>query len=288
MDIENIKYKIRSVMYDITSAEFMSKVYFLLTLKYRLDLKNPLTLNEKMQWYKLNYCQNNKEIIECADKYLLQNFLRRNNLESTIIDLYGAWDSADEIDFDKLPNQFVLKCNHGCRYNIICNNKKTFNKENAKRKLNIWMNQDFGKLNAEPHDSKIKRKIICEEYVHTYNNKITDYKIHCFNKKPMLIEVCEDRNSFGVAAYEFMDINYNNIDKNGASIEKPPHLQEMIVIAKEVCKHFPYVRVDFYDLKNKPVIGELTFVHGAGLSTTISKKQDIEFGKYFDLSKIKQ
>lgn len=287
MILESFKYYIRKSLFDITSAEFISKVYFFITLKYNLNLKKPTTLNEKMQWYKLFYCPKSDEIIECTDKLLMRNFLKRNNLEKTIIPLYGVWDTADEINFENLPNMFVLKCNHGCKYNIICTNKDEFDIEAAKKKLGSWLKQDFGKINAEPHYCKIKPKIICEEYVKTYNNKIIDYKVHCFNNEPKLIEVCNDRNASGVASCIFFDLNYHPVNNENIEIEKPPHIDQMINIAKEICKHFPYVRVDFYDLKNKPVIGELTFVHGAGLSTTISKEEDIKFGKYFDIEKIK-
>ena len=123
----------------------------------KLDLKNPRTFNEKLQWLKLYYYPQNDLAVKCADKYRVREYIKDKGYENTLVPLLGAWDNVEDIDWDSLPNKFVLKCNHGCAYNIVCNDKTEFDRIKAKKQLNTWLKEDFGAFNIEPHYSNIKK-----------------------------------------------------------------------------------------------------------------------------------
>ena len=295
MNINDFKYSMRRRMqviaYRMTSPTFMSKVYFRLVLKKKLNLTAPKTFNEKIQLYKLKYCPNNKRIIECTDKYRIRNYLKEKNLMSYAVPCIGYWERVSDIPWAELPNQFVLKCNHGCAYNIICANKNELNILEAKKQLSKWLHEDFSEFNAEPHYSHIKRGIICEEYLGDGNNDfLIDYKIHCFNGKPVFVLICSGRAQRS-AEYIYYDLNWNELpysNTESSHFSKPSSFSEMIDVCKIVAQDFPFVRVDFYEIKGRPYIGELTFVPAGGLDNTIPYEADVEIGKMFDVGKLEK
>ena len=177
--IYKARRKIQVVAHKLFSNEFMSKLYFKIVLKEKLDLENPKTFNEKLQWLKLYYYPQNDLAVKCADKYRVREYIKEKGYENTLVPLLGAWDNVEDIDWDSLPNKFVLKCNHGCAYNIVCSDKDGFDKIEAKKQLNTWLKEDFGAFNIEPHYSNIKKhKITCEEFL---GDNLVDYKFFCFN-----------------------------------------------------------------------------------------------------------
>ena len=172
-----------------------------------LNLDNPQTFNEKIQWMKLYDSTPIKTRL--ADKYLVREWVKEKIGEEYLITLLGVWDNFDEIDFDKLPNQFVLKCNHGCGYNIIVKDKKTFNIENARKKINAWLREDFAfKYGFEMHYSDIPRKIIAEKYIENSDNDLYDYKVWCFNGKAQYVQFLSERNTDGLKM-AFYDRDWN-------------------------------------------------------------------------------
>lgn len=287
--IYKIRRKIQTIAYDITNPTLMSKIYFRIVLKQKLSLTDPETFNAKIQYYKLYYCANNKEVIECSDKYRIREYLRRKNLLQYSIPLLGFWEKADDIEWENLPNRFVLKCNHGCAYNIICTNKENLNKEKSIKQLNKWLKEDFGKFNAEPHYSKIHRGIVCEKYLGDGKSEyLTDYKVHCFNGKPLFVLICSGRAQHS-AEYVYYNLEWEKLaysTTKSNDFEKPECFEEMIDICNQISNDFPFVRVDFYIVNQKPIIGELTFVPAGGLDDTIPRKADYEIGKMFDISGI--
>lgn len=295
MNFNDFKYNMRRKMqvlgYRMTSPTFMSKAYFRLVLKKKLNLKNPQTFNEKIQLYKLKYCPNNKTIIECTDKYRIRNYLKEKDLLNYAVPYIGYWDKVEDILWDKLPNQFVLKCNHGCAYNIICSNKDELDITGAKKQLSKWLKEDFSEFNAEPHYSHIKRGIICEEYLGDGNSDfLIDYKIHCFNGKPEFVLICSGRAQRS-AEYIYYDLNWNELpysNTESSHFSKPSSFSEMIDVCKVIAKDFPFVRVDFYEVNGRPYIGELTFVPAGGLDNTIPYEADVEIGKMFDISDLEK
>ncbi len=287
----NLRRKLQVLSYRISSPTFMSKVYFRLVLKKKLNLKDPQTFNEKIQLYKLEYCPNNKTIIECTDKYRIRTYLKEKNLLNYAVPYFGYWDKVEDIPWNELPNQFVLKCNHGCAYNIICTNKNELDIAYAKKQLSNWLNEDFSEFNAEPHYSHIKRGIICEEYLGDGTSDfLIDYKIHCFNGKPKFVLICSGRAQRS-AEYIYYDLDWNVLPYSiteSTYFNKPKCLSEMIEVCNIVAKDFPFVRVDFYDVNDRPYIGELTFVPAGGLDNTIPYEADVEIGKMFDISDLEK
>lgn len=287
MNLYNIRRKIQMIAGKIFSPEIMSKIYFRIVMKQKLDLQNPKTFNEKIQWYKLNYCLQNSTVITCCDKYRIREYLKEKNLESFAVPLIGYWENTEDIDWDNLPNNFVIKCTHGCAYNIICKDKNSFDKKSTEKLLNKWLKEDFGKFNAEPHYDRIKKGIVCEKYLDDGNKVLVDYKIHCFNGKPKFIMTCIERTNRGSKECFFnlkwQKLHYSKMKEY--DFKKPFSLKQMINISEKIAKDFPFVRVDFYEINGEPFIGELTFVPAGGLDNTLTKEADIEIGNLFDISR---
>ena len=293
MERDNFLYKIRRkiqvLAHKIFSNEFMSKLYFKIILNENLDLDNPKTFNEKLQWLKLYYYPNNELVIKCADKYLVREYLRDREYEEKLVPLLGVWDNAKQINWDKLPNQFVLKCNHGCAYNIICNDKEKFDKRNSIKQLNKWMKQDFGAFNIELHYSKIKQhKIICEEFL---GENLMDYKFFCFNGKPKFIYVSSDLIHDRQAKIGFFNLDGSKMQlqrddyENIENIEMPFFYNEMLEMAANLCNEFPFVRVDFFVTKEKYYFAELTFTPSACMMPFNPKNYDLEWGNLLNIEK---
>lgn len=230
----------------------------------KLNLDDPQTLNDKMQWLNLNY--NNPLKTECADKYKVRDYVKNCGYGNLLNELYGVYDKAIDIDWDKLPDKFVLKCNHGSGFNITCRDKSKLNKKQTVRRLNKWMRMDYSKHLNERHYKNISHKIICEKYLGSEKGKLPlDYKIYCFNGCAKIILICKDR-EFNLK-YGLFDLEWNILPylkpSNDASKElknkKPLCLDQMLKCAEKLSKPFPFVRVDFYIIENKLIFGEMTF-----------------------------
>lgn len=288
--MEDIKRIIRELLSDILPHSLLTKLYFRYALSRKLDLKNPKSFNEKICWYKLYYCPNNELIIKCADKYLMRDYLKEKGLSKYLVPLIGHWKSADEINWDELPDKFVLKTNHGCHFNIVCKDKSILNEHETKKKLNKWLSIKYGKLNIEEHYNKIEPLVIAEEYIGEMDESVVDYKLHCFNGSPFFIETCSERTINGDAVYDGFNLKWENLnyyDCPKSNIQKPNCLKEIIEIGKQISKDFPYVRIDYYILNDKPLIGELTFVPAGGMSRKLLPEADYELGKEFDIKRLK-
>ncbi len=294
MERDSVIYKFRRklqiIAYKIFSNEIMSKVYYKIVLHKDLDLENPKTFNEKLQWYKLNYFPNNPLVVQCTDKYLVRDYIESKGLGKYLTNLLGAWDDATEIEWDKLPDKFMLKCNHGCAYNILCSNKKELNIKNTTKQLNKWLKEDFGAFNIEIHYSKIKKhKIICEEYL---GDVITDYKFYCFKGVPKFFYVSNDLIHDRQAQIGFFNIDgsklplvredYKNIDE----INLPEFYNEMLEVAKQLCSDFPFVRVDFFIANGTFYFAELTFTPSAAMMPLKPEKYDLEWGNLLTISEV--
>ena len=170
--------------------EQINELYHNVTGKW-VDWKQPKDINEKLLW--LNRYAPNPMKTKCADKYLVREYVKEKGLEDILIPLLGVWDNADEIDFESLPGQFVLKCNHGCGYNIICPDKVSLDIEQTKSKLNDWLNTDYSKVLYEFQYKDIPRKIIGEEFIREFEEDgIVDYKFHCFKERRKGYRICRD------------------------------------------------------------------------------------------------
>lgn len=294
MDRDSLLYKMRrklqTILFNIVPHDTLSKLYYRIYLKESLDLNNPKKLNEKLQWYKLYYCPNNPTVIKCSDKYQVREYIEDKGYSKYLTNLIGVWDNANDIDWDALPDKFVLKCTHGCAYNILCHNKKEFDKKAATSQLNRWLKEDFSKFNVELHYGKIKeRRIICEEYL---GDVITDYKFFCFNGNPAFFYVSSDLIHDRQAEIGFYQLDgqkmplIRNDYKDFGELTIPSFLDEMIDVAKKLSSEFPFVRVDFFITENSFKFAELTFTPAAGMMPINPKKYDVEWGELFSLPKL--
>lgn len=264
------------------SPEFAIKLMYLCCCGKTLNIKNPRTFNEKIQWMKLYDSTPLKT--QLADKYLVQDWVKKTIGEEYLILLLGVWDDFDDIDFSSLPNKFVLKANHGSGWNIIVTDKSSFDSVSAKKKFDKWMKMNYGKNNLEPHYIPIVPKIIAEEYIADVDGNLPDYKIHCFNGKPTFIQYIGERNISPKEA--FYDIYWNlmpftrNYSIFETPIAKPVNLKEMISISKLLSESFIYVRIDLYVLNDDSIkFGEMTFTPAAGMGKWTPPEYDSKMGE---------
>lgn len=291
MERDSILYKTRRtaqvIAHKFISNEAMSKFYFRIVLKKKLNLDNPQTFNDKLQWLKLYYYPNNKTVVKCADKYAVREYIKDKGYGEILVPLVGHWNHAKNIDWSKLPEKFVLKCNHGCAYNILCSNKNTFDTKAAVKQLNAWMKEDFGAFNIELHYSKIGPHVItCEEFL---GENVTDYKFFCFNGEPKFIYVSNDlvHDRQAQIGFFYLDGKKMPLKRDDytdiASVELPDFFDEMLNVAKDLCKEFPFVRVDFFLANNTYYFAELTFTPSACMMPFNPDRYDREWGDMIKL-----
>lgn len=246
------------------------------------DLKNPRDFVEKVGWMEL-HCDTSLWS-RCTDKYAVRGFIEENGYGEYLTKLLGKWDDANDIDFNALPNEFVLKTNNGCETVYVVKDKSKENLKALRKKLNNWLKLPFGYYNAELHYTKIKPCIIAEEMLRQdeYDemispNSLIDYKIYSFSGKPECIWVAYDRTHAGVKMM-LVDKDWNVMEKEmklnshyhyhpEIKVRKPQCLDKMLEIASKLSSYFPEVRVDFYVINDRPYIGELTFSSGYGFFT---------------------
>jgi len=253
----------------------------------RLNIKNPRTFNEKLQWIKLY--DRKTEYTKYVDKYEVRSYISQTIGDEYLIPLLGVYNSVDEINFDKLPNQFVLKCTHGSHCNIICTNKDELNIEDAKKQLRKWMKKNWFWFGREWPYKNVTPRIICEAFISDNDKPPIDYKVMCFNGKAKLIEVHIDR--FGVHKQDFYTIDWEKTEisqgqnRSEILIEKPPVLEEMIRLSELLAKDIFHVRIDWYVVNSKLFFGEITFFDASGFCRFDSEEDDLMIGGWIDLNK---
>lgn len=280
----------KSGMYVLShiSPTLSSKLLYRILTHKKLNLKNPTLFNEKLMKLKIDDYNNNELVIKCTDKYKVREYVEECGASEILNEIYGVYEDANEIDWDKLPEKFALKCNHGCAYNIICIDKEKLDKEETIKTLNKWLKKKFGYETSELHYPKIKPVIICEKYIETNAGVFpNDYKIYCFDGVPKLVMACTDRQEH--LRINFFDLEWNELDigtkEDRAEVapDKPTCLKEMIEYAKVLSKPFKYVRVDFYDFDGRPLFGELTFTPARCAAWYYSDKGNKELGDMLKL-----
>lgn len=269
-----------------------SKLYLSMSyrakMKKKLNLKNPQTFNEKIQWLKLYDRQ--FKYSEFVDKYKVREYISEKLGEEYLIPLIGVYDNFDEINFCELPDRFVLKCTHDSGGVVICKDKKNFDIENARNKINRSLRKNYYYYSREwPYKNVIPR-IICEKYMDSqFGDQIKDYKFMCFNGKVRCSFVCSNRGSEKGLNVDFYDLDWNHMPferhyKNSGFIEpRPKNYKEMIKISEKLSKNIPFVRVDFYEVDGKVYFGELTFYPGAGFEEFTPEEYDYLLGSWIQL-----
>ena len=285
----NFEYKLCKYMPEEKYPEYLKDWYYEKTGE-ELNLKNPQTFNEKLQWLKLYDSTPFKTML--ADKYLVRDWVKEKIGEEYLIPLLGVWENFDDIDFDKLPDKFVLKTNHGSGWNMIIKDKSKFNKQQAKYKFDKWMHTNFAYVYGfELHYKNIKPLIIAEKYLETEDGDLKDYKFLCFNGEVKYVWVDKDR--YCGHKRNIYDTNWNLLDKkiaeghiydNFAPCEKPYTYEKMLQFAKILSQNINFVRVDFYEHNQKLYFGEMTFTSASGLHVYSPATFNYELGSLIDLT----
>lgn len=268
------------------------KKAFKLYMGYELDLENPKTYNEKLQWLKLNY--RNPECVIMVDKYLAKDYVKKRIGEEYVVPLYGVWDKFDDIDFDSLPNQFVLKTTHDCGGVVVCKDKSTLDKEKAKKFLNKHLAHEYFYHCREWAYKHVKPRILAEKFMKDSAGQkeegLTDYKFFCFDGQPKAMFIATDRAKQDTETkFDFYDMEFNHLPfTNGHPnsdkiIEKPKQFDLMIELSKKLSQGLPHVRVDFYESEGRIYFGELTFFHWGGFVPFKPEEWDYKFGEWIKL-----
>ena len=237
--------------------------------KENYNFEEPKTFNQKIQWLKIY--DNNPLKTQLSDKYLVRGWIKKMIGEKYLVKLLGVWDSFDEINFELLPNRFVLKTNHGTSNNIIVEDKSKLNITDARNKMNKWIKKNYAFYNGfELQYLNIKPKIIAEEYLENDNGDINDYKVFCFDGKAESIMFLSERKKN--LKMSFYDLKWNKLNyvysfqRNNETAPKPKNLDLLIQLSEKLSKGFPHVRVDFYILNDGTIkFGEMTFTSYSGL-----------------------
>jgi len=258
----------------------------------KLDLKNPKEFNEKLQWMKLYF--HPTILTQLACKYNVRSYVEAKIGKEYLNELYGVYENTSEVDFSKLPKQFILKGVHGCGLNLIVKDKDKLDIDEARKKMNKWLNHShYSTKGYEWAYKNIKPLIICEKFLEQGDQpSLVDYKIYCFNGRARFIGVYMDRVN-GVKK-GFYDLDFNKLPFTNTVFKKndiyeaiePENLSEMIVLAEKLADRLPFVRVDFYSIKDKIIFGEMTFYPTDGKKDFKPEKYNRIIGDYLTLPKI--
>jgi len=257
----------------LLSDKQFEKFAFRFILGKKLDLKNPQTFTEKLQWLKLY--DRKPEYPMMVDKYEVKDYVAKQIGQEYIIPTLGVWDHFDDIDFESLPNQFVLKATHDSGSVVICKDKVTFDYKTAKSKLEKSLKYNFYFTGREWPYKSVKPRIIAEQYLEEANSiELRDYKFYCFNGCPKFCQVISDRSTN--ECIDFFDMEWIHQEFNGLAvgrpfdkfptpIPKPIHFEKMKEISEKLSTQIPFLRVDFYCVDGKLFFGELTFYPASGI-----------------------
>lgn len=264
------------------------QILFRIKQGYKLDLNNPKTYNEKLQWIKLN--DHNPLMPKCCDKYTVRKYVEDQGCGEILNHLIWDGYKPEDIPFDRLPNKFVIKVTHGSTFNILCKDKSKLSKIDVFRNCNKWLKAKFLLCYGEWFYGIVKPRVIVEDFIESQDDEqLRDYKVFCFNGRPKLIRVDTDR--FTHHKMDFYDCKWKRIEDAGMgypisnrNLEKPSCLDMLLVYAKKLSSPFKHARVDFYIVGDRIIFGEITFTNGAGFDRFSSYEFDLKLGQFLDLS----
>ena len=280
--------------YDSMPDEEYLRRMFKARMGYELDLDNPKTFNEKLQWLKLH---DRKPIYTTmVDKYEAKKYVASIIGEKYIVPILGVWDQFDDIDFDSLPNQFVLKTTHDSGGVVICREKSILDMNSAKQQIMNSLKHNFYYKFREWPYKNVKPRIIAEKYLEDeYGEVIRDYKVMCFNGTPRLIELHQGRNT-AYQTQDFYDLNWNktsisnaglpNYQVSDTQVDRPETLGEMLELSTILSKNMYHIRVDWYQVRGKVYFGELTFFDGSGFDPFVNLEDDLLLGSWITLPRV--
>lgn len=291
INFDNIEDKLQK----LSDKQYL-EMYYAMWFDGRLpDLKEPKTFNEKMQWLKLH--DRNPKYTAMVDKYEAKKIVGQLIGKQYVVPTFGVWESSNDIEWDLLPEQFVLKCTHDSGSTIICRNKKDFNISEAKEKLEVFLKKNYYLLGREWVYKDIKPRIIAEAFlddmINTGENNINVYKIFNFNGIPKIIQVIQNDKQV-TETVDYCDVCWNYLDfrqsfpNSQFRLEKPAKLNEMLKLASKLSQEIPFVRTDFYIVKDKIYFSEFTFYSDAGVAKFEPEKWDTILGEWIDISKCRE
>lgn len=279
-----------------TCSGWMSDKWYL-SLRYRirfgkkLNLTNPQSFNEKLQWIKLY--DHRPDYSTMVDKYAVKKYVSEVIGEQYIIQSLGVWDNVEDIEWEKLPNRFVLKCTHDSSSIVICKDKSQLDIQSAKKRLRKCLNRDYFKVEREWPYKNVPRRIIAEQFIEPAPGitDLADYKWFCFNGEVKMLYVATERNKPGESAkFDFFDVEGRHIPVQqeghpNATIPPkfPKNSKKMIELAGMLSKDIPFIRVDFYEIGDSVLFGELTFFPMGGFSPLVPEEWDLRFGEMLRL-----
>ncbi len=275
------KRKIKELLFFLPDRIYIQLYYFSMFHKF-CNLKDPKTYNEKLNWLKLH--ERNSKYTKMVDKYEVKEYVKNIIGEEYIIPTLGIYDNFDQIDFDKLPNQFVIKVTHDSEGLVICKDKSIFNVKTAREKINSALKCNFYYIGREWPYKNVKPRIIVEKYMEDNKyHELRDYKFFCFDGIPKYMFVASSRGE-GTTCFDYYDMKFNHLDirqhypNSSKEIEKPKTFDKMIELSKVLSKNLKHIRVDWYEVNGKLYFGELTFYHFSGFQPFIPNEWDKKFG----------
>lgn len=279
----------RTGKYDHLSDEEFLRRKFYARMKTELNLEQPRTFNEKLQWLKLY--DRRPEYTQMVDKLAVKKYVSDRIGEEYVIPTLGVWERFEDIEFDSLPNQFVLKCTHDSGGLVICKDKSNFSIKKARRKIEKSLRRDFFAVGREWPYKHVPKRIIAEKYMEdTETGELRDYKFFCFGGEPKALFVATERHTPGEEVkFDFFDADYHHLDliqghQNAKIVPKKPQQFELMKeLARNLSQDIPHVRVDFYEVNGRAYFGELTFFHFDGVVPFEPSKWDDLFGSWIEL-----
>lgn len=264
------------------------KLMYYCIMDRRVNLKNPQTFNEKLQWLKLY--NRNPAYTMLVDKYEVKKYIEETIGKEYVIPTLGIYSSFDEIDFDKLPNQFVIKCTHDSGGVVVCKDKTKLDINAARKKINKSLKNNFFYIGREWPYKNVKPRIIIEQYLDDHKNEdLNDYKFMCFNGKVKCSFVCSGRRSEDGLKVTFFDLDWHKMPferhypYSKKEIEQPKNYRKMIELSEKIAKDLPFARIDFYEVESKVYFGEITFFPGNGTEEFTPEKYDYLLGSWIKL-----
>ncbi len=299
MTIKTLKYwlgyKLADLKFLFQGDHAYNLKYFFKKKGYKLDLANPQTFSEKTMYLKEHY--RNSLMTLCSDKYCVKEYLKLTGCEEICKKVYAVYKNVEDIEFDKLPEVFFIRCNHmsGCNF-LYSQSMDAKTKKQILQLLKISLRHNWYHNQREWNYKNIEPLIICEEYLQNHDGTApVDYKFYCFSGVPKYWMVSLGEYDHNVRNHKF-DINCNSIDhffkkKSTLAIDDaviPDNYQEMLKYVEKLCKPFPHVRVDLYDVDGRIVFGELTFFSDGGAVNVVSHDFEIEIGNWIDLDSYRE
>jgi len=272
-----------------TNKRLYIKFQYKYITHHKLHFNNPIRYTEKLQYLRLYVYLKNPLVVKCAGRATVRDYIKEKGYEDSLIPIYGVFDKYEDINFDELPDKFVMKCTHACAFNYLCYDKSQIDHKELKKKFTKWLKTNYGKRTVELHYAKIKPQIIIEKFIFEDEKLPTEYKIHCFNGIAKNMYVVTSRyhdiryNNYYIDWTPFDGSQFNGWKKTDHELTPPENWKEMVEMAETLSKPFPFVRVDLYSVHGKTYFSEMTFTPAKGTLILDDDNCDFEMGKWLKI-----